>query len=154
VRAKTSFLERVAYAAIAGGVATAAALIVGCCWVLAKPEDGGWFHFSPLASIVFLSVAAAVCDLVALVIALPLIYLARDVSGWRMVLWGVLGTLYLPALEAGFLTQIHPSEPVFSVETAPILLGFGTASLLATCVYILLVRRADRSPDEPANGAS
>jgi hypothetical protein len=77
-------------------------------------------------------------------VAIPIVLLVRDYSGWRLWLWGTVGICVGPSVIFGFILYGHLTDPSSAISFDGIsgfLLYATLVSALTTCAYLFLASR-------------
>ncbi len=77
-------------------------------------------------------------------VAIPVVLLVRNYSGWRMWLWGGTGVCIGPAVILGLALYVYitgPHSTGFAPHASVLIVIAAAVSTLSTCVYLFLVRR-------------
>jgi len=126
-------------------VIAAVVMVTISLWILSTPRPKMAFEtafFSGYFTLIF--------SLFGWAVAVPIVLLVSNYTGWRMWFWGAVGCCIGPALLLGLAAFSFLTEPLlagFAPGSWRFLLMAGAVSSITTVLYLVLVTRsARRSP--------
>jgi hypothetical protein len=116
------------------------AIVTMALWILSTPRPKLAFETA-----FFYGYFTLMWSIPGWIIAVPVVLLVGNYSGWRMWLWGAVGCCIGPALLLGLAAFSYLTEPLlagFAPGSWKFLLMAGAVSSITTVAYLTLVKRS------------